>query len=326
MRTRVAAVSLLCCLVVLTLTTAGSPEPQRRAPTVGILNYAAAHDVRVNQFLNALRNLGYVEGTNVTIIQRHADGVLDRLPELATELVGAKVDLIIALGPAVWAAKQATTTIPIVIAFSGNPEQQGVVASLARPGGNLTGFSYMSSDLAGKRLELLCSAFVKCNSIAVLYNPQEPATKRELEETEAAARSLGVMLKPVAARHPDDLEQAFADAEHSQVEGMLVFTHGFAVLNSAGLIGMAARQRLPVLYGWREFVEEGGLMSYGPDIQVLVRQAAIYVDRILKGENPSHLPVQQPTRLELIINLKTAKALGLEIPPRLLARADEVIE
>jgi len=280
----------------------------------------------VIQVLNALRDLGYVEGRNVTIVQRHADGVLDRLPELANELVEAKVDLIIALGPAVWAAKQATTTTPIVIAFSGNPEQQGVVASLARPGGNLTGFSYMSSDLAGKRLELLCSAFTKCNSIAVLYNPQEPATKRELEETESAARSLGVALKPVAARHSEDLEQAFADAEHGRVEGLLVFTHGFAVLNSAHIIEMAARQRLPVLYGWRDFVEQGGLMSYGPDIKILVRQAAIYVDRILKGEKPSHLPVQQPTRLELIINLKTARALGLDVSPALLARADEVIE
>src|SRR6266567_7593746 len=326
MRARVAAVSLLCSLVLLTLTTAVSPKPQRRAPTIGVLNYAAAHDLRVNQFLKALRDLGYVEAKNVTIVQRHADGALDRLPELAAELVAAKVDLIIALGPAVWAAKQATSTIPIIIAFSGNPEQQGVVASLARPGGNLTGFSYMSSDLAGKRLELLCSAFTKCNSIAVLYNPQEPATKRELEETEAAAHSLGVTLKPVAARHPEDLEEAFAEAERGQVEGLLVFTHGFAVLNSARIIEMAARKGLPVLYGWREFVEHGGLMSYGPDIQLLVRQAAMYVDRILKGEKPSNLPVQQPTRLELIINLKTARTLGLEIPPPLLARADEVIE
>src|SRR6266567_1401498 len=301
MRARVAAVSLLCSLVLLTLTTAVSPKPQRRAPTIGVLNYAAAHDVRVIQFLNALRDLGYVEGRNLAIIQRHADGVLDRLPELAAELVAAKVDLIIALGPAVWAAKQAPATIPIVIAFSGNPERQGVVASLARPGGNLTGFSYMSGDLAGKRLELLCSAFAKCNSIAVLYNPQEPATTQ-------------------------DLEQAFAGADHGRVEGLLVFTHGFAVLHRSRIMELAARQRLPALYGWREFVEEGGLMSYGPDIQILVRQAAIYVDRILKGEKPSNLPVQQPTRLELIINLKTARTLGLEIPPPLLARADEVIE
>jgi putative ABC transport system substrate-binding protein len=303
-----------------------APAQQRNTPIVGILNYAAAHDVRVIQFLNALRDLGYVEGRNVALIQRPADGVSDRLPELAAELVAAKVDLIIALGPVVWAAKQATTTIPIVIAFSGNPERQGVVASLARPGGNLTGFSYMSGDLAGKRLELLCSALAKCSRIAVLYNPQEPATTLEFEETTAAARRLGVSLQPVAARQPDELEQAFADAERGRVEGLLVFTHGFAVLNRAGIVELAARQRLPVMYGWREFVEEGGLMSYGPDIRILVRQAATYVDRILKGEKPSNLPVQQPTRLELIINLKTARALDLTFPPTLLARADEVIE
>jgi putative tryptophan/tyrosine transport system substrate-binding protein len=299
---------------------------QRHVPTVGILNYASAQDLRVIQFLHALRDLGYVEGRNLALVQRHADGVLDRLPPLAAELVAAKVDLIIALGPAVWAAKQATTAIPIVIAFSGNPERQGVVASLARPGGNLTGFSYMSGDLAGKRLELLCGALAKCSRVAALYNPQEPATTLELEETGAAARTLGVTLQPVAARYADELEQAFASAERTQAEGLLVFTHGFAVLNRARIMELAARQRLPVMYGWREFVEEGGLMSYGPDIQILVRQAAIYVDRILRGEKPSNLPVQQPTRLELIINLKTAKALGLTVPPTLLARADEVIE
>jgi putative ABC transport system substrate-binding protein len=301
-------------------------QAQRRIPTVGILNYAGARDVRVVQFLSALRNLGYVEGRNLAVVQRHAEGVLDRLPKLAGELVAAQVDLIIALGPAVWAARQATTTIPIVIAFSGNPERQGVVASLAHPGGNITGFSYMSADLAGKRLELLCSAFAKCSRIGILYNPEEPATTAELEETGVAARSLSVTITPVAARNIDELDQAFAGAARDQVEGMVVLTHGFAVLNRTRIVELAAQQRLPVLYGWREFVENGGLMSYGPDIQILVRQAATYVDRILKGEKPSNLPVQQPTRLELIINLKTARTLGIEVPPTLLARADEVIE
>jgi ABC-type uncharacterized transport system substrate-binding protein len=312
--------------LILIATTVVPSQAQRRAPTVGILNYAAAHDVRVVQFVTALRELGYTEGRNLALVQRHADGVLDRLPALAAELVAAQVDLIIALGPAVWAAKQATTTIPIVIAFSGNPERQGVVASLAHPGGNLTGFSYMSADLAGKRLELLCSALAKCSRIGILYNPQEPATAPELEETAETARALGVTMAPVAARHVDELEQAFAGAARDQVEGLVVLTHGFAVLNRTRIMELAARLRLPVLYGWREFVEEGGLMSYGPDIHILVRQAATYVDRILKGEKVSNLPVQQPTRLELIINLKTARALGLEVPPTLLARVDEVIE
>jgi putative tryptophan/tyrosine transport system substrate-binding protein len=316
---------LFACLILIG-TTAAPSQAQRRTPTIGILNYAAAHDIRVVQFLTALRELGYIEGKNLALVQRHADGVVDRLPEMAAELVAAQVNLIIALGPAVWAARQTTTTIPIVIAFSGNPERQGVVASLARPGGNITGFSYMSADLAGKRLELLCSAFAKCSRIGILYNPQEPATTAELEETAAAAHSLGVTIAPIAARNADELEQAFAVATRDQVEGMVVLTHGFAVLNRTRILELAARQRLPVLYGWREFVQEGGLMSYGPDIQILVRQAATYVDRILKGEKPSNLPVQQPTRLELIINLKTAKALGLTVPPTLLARADEVIE
>ncbi len=311
---------------ILVATTVVPSQAQRRVPTVGILNYAGANDVRVIQFLTALRELGHIEGRNLALVQRHADGALDRLPGLAAELVAAQVDLIIALGPAVWAARQATASIPIVIAFSGNPERQGVVASLARPGGNLTGFSYMSADLAGKRLELLCGAFAKCSRIGILYNPQEPATEPELEESATSARNLGVIMAPVAARSVDELERAFAGAVRDQVQGMVVLTHGFAVLNRARIMELAALHRLPMLYGWREFVEEGGLMSYGPDIQILVRQAATYVDRILKGEKPSDLPVQQPTRLELIINLKTAKALGLDLSSSLLARADEVIE
>ena len=320
----------LCWIVITCLMLIGTAvvpsQAQRRAPTVGILNYASTGDVRVVQFLAALRELGHVEGRNIAIVQRHADGALDRLPGLAAELIAAHVDLIIALGPAVWAAKQATTTIPIVIAFSGNPERQGVVASLARPGGNLTGFSYMSADLAGKRLELLCSALAQCSRIAILHNPEEPATTAELEETAATARSLGVTIVPVAVRQVDELEHAFASAVRDQVEGMVVLTHGFAVLNRARIMDLVARQRLPVLYGWREFVEEGGLMSYGPDIQILVRQAATYVDRILKGEKPSNLPVQQPTKFELVINLKTARALGITLPDTVVTRADEVIE
>jgi putative ABC transport system substrate-binding protein len=314
---------LLAWLTVFVATVAHAADPPRR---VGMLNYADARDVRVVQFRDALRELGYIEGQNLTLTQRHADGALDRLPALAAELVANKVEVIIALGPAVWAAKQATVTVPIVIAFSGNPERQGVITSLARPGGNLTGFSYMSSDLAAKRLALLCETFAKCNRIAVLYNPLEPATESELKETEVGARRLGVALQPIAVRSVGDLEQAFATAAREGVQGMLVFTHGFAVLNRAPIMDLAARQRLPILYGWRDFVDEGGLMSYGPDIPSLVQGAARYVDRILKGEKPVDLPVQEPTRLQLVINLKTAKALGITVPPTLLARADEVIE
>jgi putative ABC transport system substrate-binding protein len=324
--TRRVAAGLLCWLILVTFSTAPSAQTQRRIPKVGILNYALAQDIRVVQFLDALRALGYIEGSNFAVVQRHADGVLDRLPELAADLVANKVDVIISLGPAAWAAKRATSTIPIVIAFSGDPVGQGVVASFARPGGNITGFSYMSTDLAAKRLELLCVAFAKCNRIGIQYNPDEPATVREMQETEAAARTLGVTLQPLAARRRGDLEETFAAAARDQADGLLVFTHGFAVLNRGHITELAARQRLPVLYGWREFVDEGGLMSYGPDVRLLVRQAASYVDRIVKGEKPGELPVQQPTRHELVINLKTARTLGLTVPPMLLARADEVIE
>jgi putative ABC transport system substrate-binding protein len=301
-------------------------ERMQQIVRVGILNYAAAQDVRVTQFLNALRDLGYAEGRNLAVVHRWADGVLDRLPELAAELVASGVDVIIALGPAVWAAKRTTTTVPIVIAFSGDPVGDGVVSSLARPGGNITGFSYMSTDLAAKRLELLSKAFSKNNRIAVLYSPREPATRLEMQETQATARTLGVTLQHLMAGHPDELEKAFAAAVSERADAVLVFTHGFAVLNRTRIMELAARNGLPTLYGWRDFVDEGGLMSYGPDIQVLVKGAASYVDRIVRGEKPGDLPIQQPVRLQLAINLKTAKALGLEIPPTLLARADEIIE
>jgi putative ABC transport system substrate-binding protein len=236
------------------------------------------------------------------------------------------VGLIIALGPASWAAKRATSTIPIVMAFSGDPVGNGVVSNLARPGGNITGFSYMSTDLAAKRLEMLSRLFPKNARLGILYNPGEPATELEMRETEAAARTIGVALWPMATRNPDDLKGVFEAADRERVDAVIVFTHGFAVLNRARIIEQAARRGLPTMYGWREFVSDGGLMSYGPNVPEMVRKAASYVDRILKGEKPGDLPIQQPARLELIFNLKTAKALNLEIPPTLLALADEVIE
>ena len=325
MKSTCIAIGLLGWLAVLMVATAVSAQPLRIA-RVGILNYAAAQDARVNDFREGLRELGYVEGQNLAITYRWADGRLDRLPGLAAELVASNVDVIIAIGPAVWAAKRTTSTVPIVIAFSGDPVGNGVVSNLARPGGNITGFSYMSTDLAAKRLELLHQTFPRNARIAVLYNPDEPATAQEIRETDTAARAIGVTLLPLAARHPDDLEQAFATAVRERAGALIVLTHGFAVLNRGRIIELAARQRLPTMYGWRDFVDGGGLMSYGPDIPAMVRKAASYVDRIIKGEKPGDLPLEQPARLELIVNLKTAKALGLTIPPSLLLRADQVIE
>jgi ABC-type uncharacterized transport system substrate-binding protein len=320
------AIGLLGCLAVFMVATAVSAQPPQRIARVGILNSSGAQDSRVNEFRDGLRELGYVEGQNLAITYRWADGRLDSLPALASELVASNVDVIITIGPAVWAAKRATSTIPIVFAFSGDPVGAGVVSNLARPGGNVTGFSYMSTDLAAKRLELLNQMFPTNARIAILYDPDERAAAPEMRETEAAARALGVTLQPLAVRQPGDLEHAFAAALRERAHALIVFTHGFAVLNRGRIIELAARQRLPAMYGWRDFVSEGGLMSYGPDLQVMIRKAASYVHRILRGEKPGDLPIEQPARLELILNLKTAKALGLTIPPSLLLRADQVIE
>jgi putative tryptophan/tyrosine transport system substrate-binding protein len=200
-----------------------------------------------------------------------------------------------------------------------------MVSNLARPGANLTGVSFMSSDLAAKRLELLKQTSARIMRIAALYNPAELASNPELQETEAAARAIGVTLQPLEGREPGDLDRLFAAAARQRADALLVFAHGFALLNRGRIIELAARQRLPTMYGYREFVDAGGLMAYGPNVPAMVRRAASYVDRIVKGAKPGDLPIEQPTTFELVINLKTAKALGLTIPQSILVRADEVI-
>ncbi len=296
-----------------------------RVPRVGILNSGAATDARVGFFRDELRKLGYVEGRDLTIVFRGAEGEQERLPVLAAELVGSQVDVIVAFGASVWAAKQQTQTVPIVIAFSGDPVRTGMVANLARPGGNLTGVSFMSSDLAAKRLELVKQALPQLARVAVLYNPTERAAIPELEETTTAARALGVQLQPLAGERPEDLALLFAAAEQERADAMLVFAHAFAFQNRDRILALAARHRLPTMYGWREFVDAGGLMSYGPSVQAGVRRSATYVDRILKGAKPGELPIEQPTTFELVVNVNTAKTLGLNIPQSVLLRADQVI-
>jgi ABC-type uncharacterized transport system substrate-binding protein len=297
-----------------------------KVPRVGILNSDAAQDARVSEFRDGLRELGYVEGQNLLIIYRWADGRQDRLPALADDLLASNVDVIVAIGASVWAAKRQTSTVPIVIAFSGDPVGTAMVSNLARPGGNITGLSFMSSDLAAKRLELLKQTFPRIARVAVLYLPAEVSTVPELRETEAAARTISVTLQPLAVRHPEDLESLFAAATRERADALLVFAHAFAFVHRDRIIELAARQRLPTMYGWREFVDVGGLMSYGPNVNAILRRAAGYVDRILKGAKPGDLPIEQPTKFELVINLKTAKTLGLTIPQSLLQRADQVIE
>jgi len=300
-------------------------QKQGQTARVGILNYFDDRYPLVTEFAESLRGLGYIQGQNLTIIHRWASGRLDSLPTLAAELVASKIDVMIAFGPATWAAKRATTTIPIITTFSGDPVGVGLVSNLAHPGGNITGFSYMSTDLASKRVELLSEFHGSHSRFAALYNPGEPVTKLELEQTETAARALGLTLQAVPVTQTAELESAFSTAVGERAGGVIVFTHGFAEFYKRNIIEAAAR-RMPAVYGWRDFVVEGGLMSYGPNLQQMVRTAASYVDRIIRGEKPGDLPIQQPDRLDLVINLKTAKALGLTIPDSILARADEVIE
>ncbi len=278
-------------------------------------------------FFQGLRDLGYVEGRNITIEHRSSEGKYERLPDLAAELVRLKVDVIVA--PASqnpFAAKQATRTIPIVMTGHPNPVGMGLVASLARPGGNVTGLSALSPEIWGKQLELLKETVPRVSRVAVLGNPTNPAYPLLLREVEVAARSLGVQLQTLEARGPDDFERAFAAMLRERAGALLVQLDGMFLLHRTRIADLAAKSRLPAMYELREFVDAGGLVGYGPSIRDRFRRAATYVDKILKGAKPADLPVEQPTKFELIINLKTAKVLGLIIPPSVLVRADEVLQ
>jgi putative ABC transport system substrate-binding protein len=283
-------------------------------------------------FRQGLRDLGYVDGRNVIVEYRDAEGKLERLPALAAELVALKVDLIVAAGgtPPAVAAKQATRTTPIVFTSVADPVASGLVTSLARPGGNVTGFSLFAPELAGKRLELLTQAVPGVSRVAVLWQPGggpgERTSKDMLTEAEVATRTLGVRLQVLEARGPGDFDKAFSDMTRAHVGALTVLPSSMFFIERGRLVDLAAKNRLPEVYPAREYVDSGGLMSYGPNLVDLTRRAATYVDKILKGAKPADLPVEQPTKFELVINLKTAKALGLTIPQSLLARADEVIQ
>jgi putative ABC transport system substrate-binding protein len=282
----------------------------------------------LDTFRQGLRELGWVEGQNIVIDYRYAEGRFDRLPDLAAELVRLKVDIIVAVPtPAAVAAKKATETIPIVAISVGDPVGLGLIASLARPGGNLTGLSYsVGLEIAGKGLELLKETVPKVRRVAILSNPGNPFQPLAITEVNVAARSLGVQLQLLEARGPNELDGAFAAMATERVGALLVVADSLFLLQRTRLADLAARSRLPAAYGLREIVEAGGLMSYGPSVRDLYRRGATFVDKILKGAKPGDLPVEQPTKFELVINLKTAKALGLTIPPSLLGRADEVIQ
>jgi len=277
-------------------------------------------------FVEGLRELGYVEGQNITIEWRMTPD-REQLLRFATELAAMNLDVIVTGGgPAVRAARQATSTIPIVMSFSGDPVGTGVVPSLSHPGGNLTGLSFMSPDLSAKRVEVLAEAFPAVRRLATLWNPEDPVYALELERTEKAARGIGMTLLPIAVRAIRDFEGAFGEMVAAGADGLIVFAHTLTIPNSRTIVELANRQPFPTMYGLREYVLDGGLIAYGPRLTDLFRRSASYVDRILKGAKPADMPVEQPTKFELTINLNTAKKLGVTLPPTLLARADEVIE
>ncbi|HEV2056810.1 MAG TPA: ABC transporter substrate-binding protein [Methylomirabilota bacterium] len=283
----------------------------------------------LDAFRQGLRELGWVEGQNIVIDYRYAEGRFDRLPDLAAELVRLKVDIIVAQPlPAAAAAKNATETIPIVMISGGaDPVGLGLIATLARPGGNVTGSSYSAGqEIGGKQLELLKKTVPKVRRVAILSNPANPGHPPMVGELNVAARSLGVQLQLLEVRGPNEFDGAFAAMATERAGALLVLSDGMFNLHRTRLADLAARSRLPAAYGVREFVDAGGLMSYGPSLRDLYRRSAAYVDKILKGAKPADLPVEQPTKFELVINLKTAKALGLTIPPSLLQRADELIQ
>jgi putative ABC transport system substrate-binding protein len=298
---------------------------------IGFLSPASPSDPRAQRFLATFRNglgeLGYVEGQTISIESRWAAGKYERLPGLAAELVRLKMEVIVtAAVPAIRAAKEATSTIPIIMAVVVDPVATGLVASLARPGGNITGLSLMTPELVGKQLEMLKEVVPKASRVAVLWNPANPGNAPQLRAAEVAARTLGVRLQPLEARGPREIDSAFAAMSKEGASAVVVLVDVVFIDQRTRIADLAATRRLPSVYGLPEYVEAGGLMAYGPSYIANYRRAAVYVDKILKGAKPGDLPIEQPTKFEFVINLKAAKALGLTIPPSLLQRADEVIQ
>jgi putative ABC transport system substrate-binding protein len=320
---------LAVALLTLALLAARFAEAQpAKVARIGFLapTSASSNADRVEALRAGLRDFGYVEGKNIVIEFRWADERYDRLPDLAAELVRLNVDVIVTAGtPAIRAVKNATTTIPIVMATSGDPVGFGFVASLARPGGNITGSSIFAPELSAKRLELFKETLPRAQRVAVLLNPDNSINERNLPAMERTARSLKVGLQRFEVRRPDEFKDVFSAIAKQRVDAVALPEDDFLNANRSGIAELVAKQRLPSI-GRKEFAEAGGLIGYGVNFLDLYRQAATFVDKILRGAKPGDLPIEQPTKFELVINLKTAKALGLTIPQSVLARADEVIQ
>jgi putative ABC transport system substrate-binding protein len=326
---RAAVPSILVAVVLLAVAVIVEAQQPAKVGRVGYLTIASlsSNEARVETFRQALRDLGYVEGKNVVIEWRSADGKRERQGQVAAELVRLKVDVIVTSGQSMTrAAKEATTTIPIVMANDNDPVGNGFVASLARPSGNITGLSTLAPELSGKQMELLKESIPKLSRVAVLGNSNEPSYPQTLKEIKLAATALGVQLQPLDVLGPKDIETAFRAATKTNVGALLVLNSALVTDHRIQIVNLALKSRLPAIYPSSLWMDVGGLMSYGSSRIDLSRRAATYVDKILKGAKPSDLPVEQPTKFELVINLKTAKQIGLTIPPNVLARADRVIK
>ena len=324
MRCHTVGLIVTLALSMLAAPLAADAQPAGKVPRIGFLTSGFSY---VEAFRQGLRELGYVEGQHIAIEYRDAEGSYERLPDLVAELVRLPVDVLVVGGSArARAAQQATQTIPIVMAFSGDPVGTGLVASLARPGGNVTGLSLMAPELSGKRLALLQEAVPGGTRVAVLWHPDNPVTGLTLRETEVAARGVGMQMQSLEVRSPNDVERAFHTITSERAEALIVLPSGFFTFHRTWIVELAAKSRLPAMYQERDYVDAGGLMSYGPSFADLPRRAARYVDKILKGAKPADLPVEQPMKFEFVINLKTAQTLGLTLPPHLLYFADEVIQ
>jgi putative tryptophan/tyrosine transport system substrate-binding protein len=319
---------LAVCALLFALSVSAEAQQTTKVPRIGYLTGASPSSMsaRTEAFRQGLRELGYMEGKNIVIEYRYAEEKLDRLPALAAELVRLKVDVIVSGGPgATRPAKEATNTIPVVMTFDNDPVGNGFVGSLARPGSNITGLATLAPELSGKQLELLKEIVPKLSRVAVLGSSTNPGYAQALKETGLAAGALAVKLQYLDVREPRDIESAFRAAGKGRAEAVLVLGNPVLASQRTQFANLAVKTRLPAIYWRSDIVESGGLMSYGVSFSDLDRRAATYVDKILKGAKPADLPVEQPTKFELVINLKAAKQIGLTIPPNVLARADRVI-
>jgi len=317
---------LVAALILVSFQFGEAQQASGKIPRIGYLAGGLGAATRTETFKQGLRDLGYVEGKNIIIEYRNAEGKIERYSDLVADLVGLKVDVIFTSStPGALAAKNATKTIPIVFTNVGDPVANGLVASLARPGGNITGLSTLAPELSGKGLELLKETIPKLSRVAVVWNPDNPGKTSSFKETEVAAQALRLQLQSLEVRGPKDVERAFQAAKKERAGALIVLRDVVVSSQITRILELALKNQMPAIYGYRGFVDAGGLMSYGPNIDDLFRRAATYVDKILKGTKPADLPIERPSKFELVINLKTANQIGLTIPPNVLVRADRVI-